>query len=106
VSVAESFSEIGWQLRFRHITSHRAERELDALLNLIGGITLNEEPDIISMRFEPHKHFYVKACYYAMNYVGVTVLGNTDICNSLTPKKCKIFAWLALHNRINTRERL
>jgi hypothetical protein len=58
------------------------------------------------MRFGPHKHFTVKACYYAMNYERVTVLDNTDICNSLVSKKCKIFAWLALHNRINTRERL
>jgi hypothetical protein len=41
-----------------------------------------------------------------MDYGGFTVLGNTDIWNSLAPKKCKIFAWLALHNRINTRERL
>jgi hypothetical protein len=59
-----------------------------------------------SMRFGPYKKFSVKACYYAMNFGGVTVLGNTDIWNSLTPKKCKIFASLALHNRINTRERL
>jgi hypothetical protein len=55
VTVAESFSENGWQLRFRHITSHKAEIELEALLNLIGGITLNGEPDIRSMRFGPHK---------------------------------------------------
>jgi hypothetical protein len=41
-----------------------------------------------------------------MNYGGVTVLGNTEIWNSLTPKKCKIFAWLTLYNRVNSRERL
>jgi hypothetical protein len=106
VTVAESFTEIGWQLRFRHITSQRTEWELGDLMNIIDDITLNEEPDTRYMRFGPHKIFSVKACYYAMNYGGVTILGNTDICNSLAPKKCKIFAWLALHNRINTRERL
>jgi hypothetical protein len=31
------------------------------------------------MRFVPPKNFSVKACYYLMNYGGVTVLGNTDI---------------------------
>jgi hypothetical protein len=105
VTVAESFSENSWRLKFRHIASHRVERELDALFNLIGGITLNDEPDIRSMRFGAHKNFSVKACYYTMNYGGVTVLGNTEIWNSLAPKKCKIFAWLTLHNRVNTRER-
>jgi hypothetical protein len=104
VIVAESFSKNGWQLRFYHFTSQRAERELAELLNLIGEITLNEEPDVRSMRFGPYKSFSVKACYFAMNYGGVTVLGNIEIWNSLAPKKCKIFAWLALHNRINTKE--
>jgi hypothetical protein len=105
VTVAESFSEMGWQLRFQHITSLRAEQELDDLINIIGDITLSEEPDTRFMRFGPHKTFSVKACYYAMNCGGVTILGNSDIWNSLAPKKCKIFAWLALHNRINTGER-
>jgi hypothetical protein len=58
------------------------------------------------MRFGPYKSFSVKACYFAMNYGGVTIFGNTEIWNSLAPKKCKIFAWLALHNIINTRERM
>jgi hypothetical protein len=106
VTVEESFLKNGWQLRFRHFTSQRAERELAELLNLIGEITLNEEPDVRSMRFGPYKSFSVKACYFAMNYGGVTILGNTEIWNSLAPKKSKIFAWLALHNRINTTERL
>jgi hypothetical protein len=94
VTVAESFSENGWQLRFHHITSHRAERELDELFNLIGGITLNEGPGIRSMRFGPHKNFSVKAWYFAMNYGGVTVLGNTKIWNSLAQKNVKyLLGW-------------
>jgi hypothetical protein len=76
MTVAESFTEHGWQLRFRHITSHRAENESTALLDLISNITLNEEADSRSMRFKPHKKFSVKSCYYAMNYGGVTVLRN------------------------------
>jgi hypothetical protein len=43
VTVVELFSKIGWQLRFRHITSQREERELDALIDLIGDITLSED---------------------------------------------------------------
>jgi hypothetical protein len=58
------------------------------------------------MRFGPYRNFSIKTCYYAMNYGIVTVLGNTVIWSSLAPKKCKIFAWLVLHNRFNTRERL
>jgi hypothetical protein len=88
VIVVESFSEIGWQLRFCHITSQRAERELDALMDLIRDITLSEKPNIRNMRFGPHKNFSVKACYYAMNFGGVTVLGNKDIWNSLVHKNC------------------
>jgi hypothetical protein len=41
-----------------------------------------------------------------MNFGGTKCLGNEEIWNSLAPKKCKIFAWLALHNRLNTKERL
>jgi hypothetical protein len=92
--------------RFRHITSQRAENELTSLMNLINDITLNEEADVRTMRFCPHKKKSVKACYYAMNFRGVTVLGNTDIWNSLASKKCNFFAWLTLHDRLNTRERL
>jgi hypothetical protein len=106
ITVDEPFTDNGCQLRFHHITSHRAERELVDLMNLIGDITLNRESDTRSMKFEPHKNFSVKACYYAMKFGGVSVLGNTDIWNILAPKKCKFFAWLALHNKINTRERL
>jgi hypothetical protein len=52
-------------------------------MNLIGDITLNEEYDTRYMRFRPHKTFSVKACYYAINFGGATVLGNSDIWNSL-----------------------
>jgi hypothetical protein len=106
VTFAESFSEIGWQLRFSHITSQRAEQKLEDLMNLIRDITLNEESDTRYMRFRPHKTFSVKACYYAINFGGATVLGNSDIWNSLAQKNVIFFAWLALHNRINTKKRL
>jgi hypothetical protein len=75
-------------------------------MDSISNITLNEEEDVCTMRFGPYKKFSVKACYYAMNFGGVTVPGNTDIWKSLAPKKCKVFAWLVLHGRLNTRERL
>jgi hypothetical protein len=55
-------------------------------MNLIGDITLNEEFDTRYMRFRPHMTFSVKACYYAINFGGATVLGNSDIWNSLASK--------------------
>jgi hypothetical protein len=58
-------------------------------MNLINDITLTEEADVQTMRFGPHKKNSVKACYYAMNFGGVTILGNSGIWNSLAPKKCK-----------------
>jgi hypothetical protein len=58
------------------------------------------------MRFGPTKHFSVKGCYHAMNFGGVDCLGNVEIWGSSAPKKCKIFAWLTLHNHLNTRDRL
>jgi hypothetical protein len=79
VTVVESFTEIGWQLRFHHITYQRAERELNDLMNLIDDITLNGESDTRYMRFGPYKNFSVKACYYAMNYGGVMVLQTSGI---------------------------
>jgi hypothetical protein len=90
----------------RHGTSLRAKNELSTLMDSISNITLNEEEDVRTMRFGRYKNFSVKACYYAMNFGGVTILGNNDIWKSLALKKCKIFAWLALHGRLNTRERL
>jgi hypothetical protein len=58
-------------------------------MNIVGDITLSEESDTRFTRFGPHKTFSFKACYYAMNYGGVTVLGNSEIWNSLALKKCK-----------------
>jgi hypothetical protein len=37
VSVVYAYSDIGWQLRFRHLTSLRGEEELAQLLNQITG---------------------------------------------------------------------
>jgi hypothetical protein len=93
--VAESFSDLGWQLQFCHITSQRAENELTALMNLINDITLNEEDDSRTMRFQPYKTFSIRACYYAMNYGGVTVLGNLDIWSSLLLKSVRFLLGLS-----------
>jgi hypothetical protein len=73
INVADAYSEIGWQLRFRHITTHRAEQELISLLHELENVTLTEVPDEHFMRFGPNKQFSVKNCYYAMNWGGVTV---------------------------------
>jgi hypothetical protein len=45
-TIIESFTKLGWQLRFHHITSQRAENELTSLMNLINDITLNEEANV------------------------------------------------------------
>jgi hypothetical protein len=57
------------------------------------------------MRFGLDKNFSVKNYYYALNFGGVSCVGNQEIWNSLAPRKCKMFAWLALHNRLSTKER-
>jgi hypothetical protein len=51
INVADAYSEIGWQLRFRHITTHRAEKELISLLHELENVTLTEVPDECFMRF-------------------------------------------------------
>jgi hypothetical protein len=58
------------------------------------------------MRFGPTKHFSVKGCYFALIFGGTTCLGNGEFLTTLAPKKCKIFAWLALHNSFSTNDRL
>jgi hypothetical protein len=103
ITVAESCTELGWQIRLRHLTSLRAENEL---LNRLEQISLREEPDERYMRFGPDKKFLVKGCYHALNFGGTTIPGHKEVWDSWAPKKCKIFAWLALHNRLNTRARL
>jgi hypothetical protein len=106
ILVVDAYSDSGWQLRFRHLTSTRAEEELSQMLDQLANFSLTEEPDKRSMRFGPYKHFSVEACYYAMNFRGVICLGNEEIWNSLAPKKCKKFGWLALRDRLSTKERL
>jgi hypothetical protein len=103
ITVAESCTELGWQIRLRHLTSLRAENEL---LNRLEQISLREEPDERYMRFGPDKKFLVKGCYHALNFGGTTIPGHKEVWDSWAPKKCKIFAWLDLHNRLNTRARL
>jgi hypothetical protein len=106
VLVADCCTDNGWMLRFRHITFHRAQEELGLLLDRLNLVSLSEESDEQFMRFGPNKNFSVKNCYYALNFGGVSCVGNREIWNSFAPKKCKIFAWLALHNRLNMKERL
>jgi hypothetical protein len=64
ITVADAYSELGWQLRFRHISSNRAENELPTLLNNLENVRPNEGPDERSMRFGPTKHFSVRGCYH------------------------------------------
>jgi hypothetical protein len=106
VLVVDCCTDNGWMLRFRHITSNRAQEELGLLLDRLNLVSLSEEPDRRFMRFGPNKNFSVKSCYYALNFGGVSCAGNQEIWNSFAPKKCKIFAWLALHNRLNTKEEI
>jgi hypothetical protein len=89
-----------------HITSHRAEEELSILLDRLDQVSLTGEPDRRFMRFGPNKNFSVKSCYYALNFVGISCVGNQKIWSSFAPQKCKIFSWLALHNRLSAKERL
>jgi hypothetical protein len=98
-------TEIGWHLRLRHITSHHADNELIELLNMLENVILSDIPDKRFMRFGPTKNFSVKGCYHALNFRGTSIMGNSEIWSSLAPKKCKLFAWLALHNRLSTRDR-
>jgi hypothetical protein len=93
VLVAGCYSENGWALWFGHFD--RLEQ-----------VSFSNDPDRRIMRFGPDKNFSVKSCYYALNFGGTLCAGNQEIWNSFAPKKCKIFAWLALHNRLNTKERL
>jgi hypothetical protein len=97
IFVTDSFIKTGWELRFRHLTSQRAEVELLELLDCLGNIELTGAQDERSLRFGPSKKFPLK---------GVLCQGNSKIWIFWAPKKCKIFAWLALHNRLGTRERL
>jgi hypothetical protein len=106
LSVADCYNGAGWQIRLRHITSQQAEAELTVLLNNIDNVSSSTNPDRRFLRFGSSKHFSVKGCYCAMNFGGTTCIGNREIWNSLAPKKCKIFAWLALHNCLSTRDRL
>jgi hypothetical protein len=106
LTVADCRSEIGWQIRIRPITSNQADSELTRLMNLLENVELNANADKRFMRFGPTKHFSVKGCYFALNVGETTYLGNNEIWSSLAPKKCKIFAWLALHNRLSTKDRL
>jgi hypothetical protein len=79
---------------------------LESLLGRLDSFSLNDDEDARTMRFGPDNNFLVKNCYYALNFGGVLCVGNQKIWSSLAHKKCKIFAWLALHDRLNTKERL
>jgi hypothetical protein len=86
VLVADCCTDNGWMLRFRHITSNRAQEELGLLLDRLNLVSLSEEPDRRFMRFGPNKNFSVKSCYYALNFGGVSCVGNQEIWNSFAPK--------------------
>jgi hypothetical protein len=60
LTVADCYSEIGWQIRIRHTTSHQAETELTMLLNQLDNVSLNGNPDKRYMRFGPAKYFSAK----------------------------------------------
>jgi hypothetical protein len=80
ISVDDCFSDNGWALRFRHITSHRAEEELGFLLDRLDHVILSDDLDVRFMRFSHDKNFLVNSCYYALNFGGTLCAGNQEIC--------------------------
>jgi hypothetical protein len=75
-TVADCHSENGWGLRFRHITSHRAQKELVLLLDRLDHVSLSNAPDERVMRIGPDKNFFVKNCYDAFNFGGIYCASN------------------------------
>jgi hypothetical protein len=56
ITVSDLFTENGWQVRVRYLTSQRVERELLELLDRLDSISLNEEEDERSMQFGADKN--------------------------------------------------
>jgi hypothetical protein len=89
----ECYSNENWLIRVNHLTSIRSENEVRNLLLRLGNVSLSDQEDQRFMRWGDQRKFSVKACYQAMNFGRTICQGNSEIWNSLAPKKCNFFAY-------------
>ena len=93
----------GVEMDLRNWLTNAATSQLALLLQLLQGITLSDEPDRRVML--DGSTFSMRGAYCSLQ----NALHDTDaerVWNSKVPAKLKMFGWLLLLDRINTRENL
>jgi hypothetical protein len=86
------------------LTLNNASHELSSLMQQIQSEAPSSGHDIIKWVGTSNKEFSVRSCYQWFMEGGCVTDYPTDIWKNKVPLKLKIFIWLAIHNRVPTKD--
>jgi hypothetical protein len=96
---------IRWVADITHARTVQVIVQFLSIWDLVQAVRLSSEPDKFIWKWSPNGQ-YSSSAYAALFLGRVDILGARQIWNTLMPGKCKFFAWLVLHDRCWTSDRL
>jgi hypothetical protein len=66
LTISQAYSEVGWNIQFRRNLQPEDVQQWLALLDLLQDLTLQNEPDHVSLRLEPSGKFSTRSLYLAL----------------------------------------
>lgn len=105
-TVRQEIQNDNWIRNLQNIDNPVMLQEFVLLFMAISNITLTEERDSIHWRWTSNGKYTVKSAY-EVQFRGATVyFPAKEIWTARTEPKCRLFAWLALHNKVLTAENM
>lgn len=103
ISVADACSEGQWVIEFRRQIVGRLGEEWQQLQLILGDITLTEGRDRVYWGLEQSGKYTSRSLYKLMTTGGVRDMQMMMIWKCNIPFKVKIFMWMAIHDRIQSK---
>lgn len=105
-TVHKELSNSNWIRNLRNLNSETLIEEFVLLFATISDIQLTEEKDRIRWRWTPNG-IYTTASAYQVQFCGSYLdFRASTLWQAQTEPKCRFFAWLATHDRVQTAENL
>jgi len=95
-----------WRPSFSRRIPDNLQSSLNDLLDILSPFSILDQADSATWRLTPNGSFSVNSLYKLLNGTQLTYLRSKRIWKTKAQHKIKFFSWLAIHNKILSRENL
>lgn len=100
--VSDYWEGDGWHITFRRALGDEDMKEWERLIVLLDDFRLNEEPDHFEWVLDKLGRYTTRSMYRRLTFRGVSNRRMSKLWKSKLPNKIKIFAWLAVQDRLQS----